>query len=106
MSSVYLSGPITGMDYQECVDLFADWEARMVNEGKRVLNPIKLDFYLEDLLERKPSRQEYLRQDLQVLLQCDEILMLPGWSNSKGAQLERRVASECGIKVTYWEEVV
>ena len=103
---IYLSGPITGLEEEEYINLFTTWELRMLQLGYQTINPVELDQDLEWQLERKPTREEYLRHDLKELLTCDEILMLPGWSNSKGAQLERRVASECGIKVTYWEEVV
>lgn len=103
---IYLSGPITGLDPNECQQLFAAWDWEMLQRGYWTVNPVELDQELENRLGRVPTREEYLRNDLSILLTCDEILMLPGWSNSKGAQLERRVASECGIKVTYWEEVV
>ena len=103
---IYLSGPITGLDTEEYINLFTTWDLRMLQLGYRTVNPVELDQELEWQLDRKPTREEYLRNDLKELLNCDEILMLPGWSNSKGAQLERRVALACGIPVSYWEELV
>ena len=106
MSSIYLCGPITGLDPEECQRRFAEWEWKMVRLGYRTVNPVELDRDLENRLGRVPTREEYLRNDLYLMLTCDEILMIPGWTNSKGALLERKVAMECGIPVSYWEELI
>lgn len=39
----------------------------------------------------------FMRADLHALLGCDAIYMLPGWSRSHGAAVERLVAVACGI---------
>lgn len=36
-----------------------------------------------------------------VLTDCDGILMLRGWEQSKGAKLEFDVATSCGLEVWY-----
>jgi hypothetical protein len=102
---IYLSGPITGLDPGEVVRAFHKWEQRLLQDGHEVINPVNLDHLLDLTLGRIPLRHEYLRNDLKHLLECDEVLMIPGWSESKGAQLERLVASACGIPIRYWEEV-
>lgn len=40
-----------------------------------------------------------MRSDLRALLDCDAIYMLPGWSRSRGARLEARVARACGLRI-------
>lgn len=48
----------------------------------------------------KHEWQEYLRSDLVAMLECaDAIATLPGWENSKGAQLEIHVATKLWWKV-------
>lgn len=32
-------------------------------------------------------------------LACDEMLLLPGWESSRGAQLERHIAEELGLMI-------
>ena len=34
-------------------------------------------------------------------MDCDSILMLPGWPTSKGAALEFRIAFELGMRIFY-----
>lgn len=43
----------------------------------------------------------YLRGDLAALLDCDAILMLPGWEHSHGARLELAVAAAVGLRVLW-----
>lgn len=40
-----------------------------------------------------------MRADLKALLECEAIVMLPGWQASQGACLEYNVALECGFSV-------
>jgi len=41
----------------------------------------------------------WLAGDIAMLKRCDAILMIPGWSNSKGAKNEAREAQKAGLKV-------
>lgn len=43
----------------------------------------------------------YLRHGLRMLLECDEIIMLRGWENSRGACLEHTVAQALGMRIRY-----
>lgn len=36
----------------------------------------------------------YLRNDLQALLTCDGVVLMPGWKESRGARLEAHVADK------------
>ncbi len=43
-----------------------------------------------------------MRVDLVALLTCDVIVLLPGWQQSRGAQLEKTVAEAIGLSVVYY----
>jgi hypothetical protein len=50
------------------------------------------------------SWQCYMRSDLLALLNCDAILMMPGWANSAGCMAELNTATTAGIPVSFYME--
>ncbi len=42
----------------------------------------------------------WVRASLRMMLECDSVLMLPGWQQSKGASLERLVAESSAMPTT------
>lgn len=44
---------------------------------------------------------DYMRADICLLMQCNAIYMLEGWHVSRGARVERRIASDLGFNVVY-----
>jgi hypothetical protein len=44
----------------------------------------------------------YMRRALQMLQECDEIVLLPGWERSRGACFEREVAEILGMPIVKW----
>jgi hypothetical protein len=89
---VYISGPMTGIPEWN-LPAFAKAEADLVNAGYTAVNPGRHG--------ADPNRawEDYLRRDLQELLGCDAVALLPGWENSRGAQLEVHVAHALGMEV-------
>lgn len=89
----YLSGPMTGH-----TDLnfpsFTEAAQRLRAAGLTIISPHE---HQEDG-SPKPWTF-YLRKDLRLLLDCDTIIMLSGWRNSRGAVLERHVAAELGMRI-------
>jgi hypothetical protein len=45
----------------------------------------------------------YMREALKMMLECDEVVLLPAWETSRGARLERLVADALGIAVSEWQ---
>lgn len=88
---VYISGPITGIDFG---NRFAFMAARCGLElcGYEVVDPSEVK------LDDDASWADYMRADLKLLLDCDFIFMLEGWEDSKGARLERELAERLGIE--------
>lgn len=82
---IYLSGPMTGMmglNFPAFHRAAADLRAR----GLTVVNPAEIN------IDVSADRSACLRRDIAELLACDTIAMLPGWSKSEGATLERQIA--------------
>lgn len=92
MKRIYISGAMSGQPELN-FPLFHSEAARLRSLGFDVVNPAEIN------PDTTMSWHECLRKDLQELLTCDTIAMLPGWEGSQGAHLELHVAHRVGIKV-------
>ena len=90
---VYLSGPISGYDYEERRITFGLWDTIMRAHGFEPVNP------MENGVPKDAPSEEHMRVDLMMLLKCDCIMMLKGWERSLGARVEHEVALSCGMRV-------
>lgn len=93
MKRIYISGPMTGLPGLN-FGAFNLTAHQLRALGYEVVNPAEKQSESEDL-----SWEEYLKQDLQQMLTCDTIALLPGWQESKGAHLELHVAHRVGMRV-------
>jgi hypothetical protein len=100
-TKVYISGPITGV--KDYISNFADAEAELAGLGYEPVNPVTIGMELAEKLGREPTQEEYMEADLAALEACDEIMLLDGWENSKGARIEWEQAKKLGIPPVYLE---
>ncbi|MGR1216574.1 DUF4406 domain-containing protein [Metapseudomonas otitidis] len=91
MRRIYLSGPMTGLP-DENRPAFNAEAARLRALGYEVVNPAELN-------PPGTPRHICMRVDIQALLGCDTLALLPGWTESRGAILERACAFQMGFKV-------
>lgn len=88
---VYVSGPMTGIDYlnapafQAAADSLRSLGFTPVDPSRHVI--------------AMATWSDYLRVDLADMLTCSGVALLPGWEQSRGAQLEAHVAKELGMLV-------
>ena len=88
----YVAGPMTG--YPELnFPLFHRVTAALRQNGIEAINPAEIN------PDPGAKWEDCMRSDLRELLTCDSIVMLPGWSKSRGASLEHHVASTLGMQV-------
>ena len=98
--AIYISGPMTGLPNLN-MEAFNDAENKLRKAGwADIRNPARLAV---NEYENLP-RSLYLRSDLRQLLDCQAILLLRGWEQSKGARLEALIADEVGIRRVYEKE--
>jgi hypothetical protein len=101
MSSVYISGPMSGrpgFNY----DAFNELATNLREQGYSVLNPA--DNFGG---ETDRPRPDYMRKDVAHVLEADCVMALPAWETSRGARLEVTIALELGLRVydTAWNEI-
>ena len=68
---------------------------RLRREGRPHFNPAENGVALD------APWVDHMREDIRALMLCDEIHLLPGWQNSRGARIELDLAVALGLRV--WE---
>lgn len=96
---LYIAGQITGLDYNAALKKFADAADALRAAGHEPMNPMEVNGLDGDGKEHPWA--EYMKRDIPVLLSCDGIYLLPCWSNSKGASLEKHIAESLSMEVVY-----
>ena len=113
--TIYVAGPMRGMLMYNTplFDLVADC---LGGAGLTVVNPAQLDrergfdVYKLDAdhdWSQFPDNLDLeatIREDLDHVLKCDAIIMLPGWEKSKGAQCEHATANWAGKEIYFWRK--
>ena len=92
---VYISGPISGHNYEERKKEFSRVKAMLEEKGYEVFNP------MENGLPQSSSTAEHMRADLKALLDCDKIYMMRRWNHSAGCQTELLVALAIGVDIDF-----
>jgi hypothetical protein len=93
---VYIAGPVTTDLSEFNFPAFNAVAEQLRAEGAGVENPA------ENGSDDTLTYGEYIRLGLRQLLRCNEIMLLPNWEASRGAQLEKLVAETVGMTVTEW----
>lgn len=85
MTTIYISGPMTGKPDLN-FPAFHRAATYLRAKGYEVVNPAEFG--------EEPGMEwhQYLRKDIAALVECDEIYLLEGWQQSKGASLEVHIA--------------
>jgi hypothetical protein len=108
VTRVYIAGPMSGM-----IDLnFPAFHAAAAEYRKRgafVINPAEMNGGDAEIYHtEKMTAEQYhahwvkcMKKDINALMTCDAIVMLPGWQKSRGAKLEHHIARNLGLTITY-----
>ena len=101
VEALYISGPMTGIP-EHNFPLFNEVARTLRAENYIVYNPAEHFDGRTDL-----PREEYMREDFKCLLGMTNyesygIVLLPGWTKSKGAVAEVTVARELGFRFFAW----
>ena len=106
MTVIYLSGKYNSDTFDGITEniMFARKVAvNLWEQGYAVLCPHMNTAHFE-VDTTKVTYDDWLKGDLEMLLRCDAIIMLPEWEKSSGAKMEKKLAEKYEIPVFYWPD--
>lgn len=92
---IYISGPLSGYDYKERQETFTTIQRILEYMNYEVKNPLGNCSLCDS------AKRQNMREDLKMLLDCDEIFMMDGWNRSQDCLLELNVAVAANMQVLY-----
>lgn len=95
----YISLPISNRSCKE-IGLNLDKGIKCLRkEGYQVVTPYDAS------PNANASYAEHMGKDIQALLECDVVLMMPGWEQSQGCQCEKATAEIYGKEIIYYVDI-
>ena len=96
---VYISGPISGHNYEECRKKFKEVQEGLAKVGIESFNP------MGNGLPPESTTAQHMRRDLSTLCReedpFDTIYMMSGWTHSKGCKTEFDCATAMGMNFIF-----
>ena len=93
MKKIYIAGKVTGEPLAECTMKFGLAQKTIENLGFIAINP------LEVVGDWKTPWNEAMRKCLHALIDCDAIVLLNDWQDSKGAMIEQQLAQDLKLRM-------
>lgn len=97
---VYISGKISGLDFEEVKKRFLEAEEFLESLGIQAVNPLKNGLSVED------TWIKHLCRDIELLYECSHIYMMDGWQESTGACIEYDFAIRTGKTVLFASKII
>lgn len=92
--TIYLAGKVSGLHEESVKEKFRRANEELAEQGYIIVNPVSV-------YKKGDNWHASMRANIRMLLECEELHMLPCWQESKGAQLERDIAMRLGMQVVY-----
>ena len=100
MIKVYISGKITGEEPIVAENKFDYYEKLLKKIGFEPVNPFKVCPFNNGY-----KWGDYMLADIKALFDCNAILMLDDWKDSKGARIEYNIAVEMNKMVIFENQI-
>lgn len=105
MKKIYIAGPYrakTEYEIAENIQHAEKYAKKYWALGYGVFCPHKNSAFFGGVC---PDEQ-FLEADLQFLKMCDIVVMIPGWTQSKGARDEHALAQKLGKEIIYADNII
>lgn len=106
MTLTYLAIPYKGREYCS-FRVSCEISAQLLLAGNNVLSPIAHSHIISLYGGLEKHASSWYEHDIELLQRCDilAVVMLDGWKESKGVQMEIAEANRLGIPVIYLDPV-
>lgn len=92
---IYISLPISGIEFEQVYASTVFATVALERKGHTAIDPLDVCGAVGDEMDYAAC----MGRDIEALLRCDAIVLLDGWKQSKGCQLERKAAELYGLQV-------
>lgn len=95
---IYISGAIEGMPDKN-MDAFLTVANYITSINSAPINPHVLGL---QITKKNPSWEDYMKNDIRSLVDCDAVVVMDGWETSKGVAVEVFLAQQMKIPVFHF----
>lgn len=99
MKKIYIAGKVTGLPQAEVVAKFEEAQLNFEKLGFEVVNPVEVVGTFDT------TWQDAMRLCIKAMMNCNEMVLLPCWTHSKGALVERTLAESLGMNITFYDSI-
>lgn len=99
MTRYYIAGPMSGHEGYN-FETFDRYASELRRRNLTIVSPAEIARHMPGKIGSQ-HYTEYLREDLFHLLECDALILLPGWRTSRGARMEQNIAEILNMHI-YW----
>jgi hypothetical protein len=97
----YLAGPMTGLPNFN-YDGFERAKQQLEDHMLEIVSPHSKFKDEDEFIRKERSHAFYMAHAINLLMTCNAIILMPGWSKSRGARTEFELALSCGYSVYYY----
>lgn len=99
MTKIYISGKMSGLPNNNYPAFFKA-ESILNHFGHETINPASIG-------EREGWKwEDYMKKAVQMMMDADEIVLLPGWETSRGAKKEKELAEDLNMSVHLYKDLL
>lgn len=90
---IYIAGKVTGEPIAECTMKFGTAQNAIEALGFEAINP------LEVVGDWNTPWNEAMKKCISAMIECEAVVLLPDWIDSKGAKLENQIANSFDMPI-------
>jgi len=105
MKRIYIAGKVSNLPEQEVLAKFGNAQSAIELLGFEVVNPMTLvkthikEHFLNQPLTDAEIWELAIKVCIKAMIDCDGVVVLPCWNDSKAAKIERQLADDLDMQI-------